>query len=191
MAKPSRERVRRWREKQAKKGGRSLSTWLEPETAQSMDYLLKHYGETAASLVARAIAALHAATVEAAQSKAEPPGQITSETAYANAEMRKTLIDSTRSSGQEQPKAVEAILDNSTQDVDPILLQMQEKLGRGMSFKQLQKTILVDWIKSMKSQGVSYQNMAERLNAAGIPTLSGKGRWEQGMIPTVLLLSSF
>ena len=62
MAKPSRERVRRWRERKAKKGGRSLSTWLEPETVRMMDYLLNHYGETAAPLVARAIANLYDVT---------------------------------------------------------------------------------------------------------------------------------
>lgn len=37
MKKQSIEKVRRWRTKKAKEGGRSLSVWLEPETARLLD----------------------------------------------------------------------------------------------------------------------------------------------------------
>jgi hypothetical protein len=195
MAKTSKERVRKWREKQAKKGGRSLSTWLEPETAQMLDYLLKHYGETAAPLVARAIAALYAATLQDAEpvciKEEQPPDEITSESVCVSVERQTAVLEATQLSGQEQPATgLKRVLGNSLQDFDPALLEIKEKLAKGFTFKEMQKTLLVDWIKSMKAQSVSFQDMAERLNAAGIPTLSGKGRWEQGMIPTVLLLSS-
>jgi Recombinase len=38
----------------------------------------------------------------------------------------------------------------------------------------------------MKAQGLSLQAMATRLNAEGIPTLSGKGTWKKGTIGNLL-----
>jgi len=59
---PSKNRVRKWREKKAKEGGRSLSVWLKPETAQMMDRLKKELKAENASVIAQAIKKLHEVT---------------------------------------------------------------------------------------------------------------------------------
>lgn len=203
MAKPSRERVRKWREKKAKKGGRSLSTWLEPETVRMMDYLLNHYGETAAPLIARAIASLYEATCpggDAGASRAGPKSEFCGggpelpvgeeraafEEPAPLGEAAETVAESAaETTGEETSEAPEA------PQLDPLLGEIKTKLAEGAPVRNIQKTLLVQWIKSMQANNVSFQAMAELLNAAGIPTLSGKGQWQQGMIPTILLLSSF
>jgi len=193
MAKPSRERVRRWRERKAKKGGRSLSTWLEPETVRMMDYLLNYYGETAAPLVARAIANLYEATGQDENGEsglASESQHLVAELDVSAEEPRPALGESTQPSDMAELEKI-ASVESTTDELDPLLLEIKTKLAEGTPAKNLLRTLLVQWIKSMKANDVSFEAMAERLNAAEIPTLSGKGQWEQGMIPTILLLSSF
>jgi hypothetical protein len=38
----------------------------------------------------------------------------------------------------------------------------------------------------MQAEGLSLQAMANRLNNQGVPTLSGKGRWQKGTIGNLL-----
>jgi hypothetical protein len=38
----------------------------------------------------------------------------------------------------------------------------------------------------MQAEGLSLQAMANQLNAEGVPTLSGKGRWQKGTIGNLL-----
>jgi hypothetical protein len=38
----------------------------------------------------------------------------------------------------------------------------------------------------MQAEGLSLQAMANPLNAEGVPTLSGKGRWQKGTIGNLL-----
>jgi len=38
----------------------------------------------------------------------------------------------------------------------------------------------------MQAEGLSLQKIADRLNADGVPTLSGKGRWQKGTIGNLL-----
>jgi|GEM_PF-6068256 len=58
----NKERVREWRKKKAEAGGRNLSVWMEPETAEMMDRLLDLYPKkNKASLVAMAIRRMYEA----------------------------------------------------------------------------------------------------------------------------------
>lgn len=58
----NKERVREWRKKKAEAGGRNLSVWMEPETAEMMDRLLDLYPrENKASLVALAVRRMYEA----------------------------------------------------------------------------------------------------------------------------------
>jgi tRNA(Ser,Leu) C12 N-acetylase TAN1 len=70
---PSTNRVKKWREKKAKEGGRSLSVWLKPETAQMMDELKKELKAENASVIAQAIKTLYEVTCnkEPPQAQAE------------------------------------------------------------------------------------------------------------------------
>lgn len=48
------------------------------------------------------------------------------------------------------------------------------------------KAELMTWLHTLRGAGMSLQNMAHELNARGVPTLSGKGRWQKGTIGKLL-----
>ena len=51
---------------------------------------------------------------------------------------------------------------------------------------QARKAALLAQLQAMKAEGLSTQAMAHRLNAEGLPTLSGKGTWQNGTIANLL-----
>jgi Recombinase len=40
--------------------------------------------------------------------------------------------------------------------------------------------------QTLKAEGLSLQKIADRFNRDGVPTLSGKGRWQKGTIGNLL-----
>jgi hypothetical protein len=48
------------------------------------------------------------------------------------------------------------------------------------------KAALLDRLRAMQAEGLSLQKMADRLNDDGVPTLSGRGRWQKGTIGHLL-----
>jgi excisionase family DNA binding protein len=67
-------------------------------------------------------------------------------------------------------------------------IQTDERAQRslaGLTPSHLTKAQLLTRIRAMH-QSLSYQAIADRLNAEGIPTLSGKGRWQKGTISNLL-----
>jgi len=44
------------------------------------------------------------------------------------------------------------------------------------------KAELMTWLHTLREAGMSLQNMVNELNARGVPTLSGRGRWQKGTI---------
>jgi hypothetical protein len=178
MAKPSRERVREWRERKAKKGGRSLSVWLEPETAQMMDHLLKSFGETASPLIARAIKNLHNVTRD------KP------ELVHSFHEEEKPAIEP-KDESQERFEEEEGLgfISGDIVGEDALLKEMKEKLAEGVPLKDLKTPLLLEWIKLMKGKGHTFQAMADELNGAQIPTLSGYGQWDKGVLTTLFILN--
>lgn len=64
----TREKVRRWRTKKAKEGGRSLSVWLEPDTARRLDEIRqKHPEAKMKDIVKIALERLHELTYSQAK----------------------------------------------------------------------------------------------------------------------------
>jgi hypothetical protein len=49
-----------------------------------------------------------------------------------------------------------------------------------------QKAEVLTRIRELKAQGLSLQAMATRLNEEGVPTLSGRGRWQKGTVGHLL-----
>lgn len=235
MAKAIKDRVRDWRERKSQEGGRSLSAWLEPDTARMFQALQEHFGDTTSPLVARAIEALHALTFECRSDQqptlTTPAAAGTEQTLVmgspratpADATAAKTAVTATAAAGSataaeatgrgaaiasdppealqpreqlvepDEPVLVAAAPADEPADQavdDPILAAMVAGLKSGVSFKEIRGTLLLQWLNAMKTLGISYEEMAERLNRAEIPTLAGKGRWQAGMIPAFLLLSS-
>jgi hypothetical protein len=48
------------------------------------------------------------------------------------------------------------------------------------------KAAVLKQLRAMQGEGLSLQAMANRLNNEGVPTLSGKGRWQKGTISHLL-----
>jgi hypothetical protein len=59
------DRMRQWRSKKEEEGGRSLSLWLEPETAKQLNELRRHFGRSKGGrnkpIISKAIRDLHEA----------------------------------------------------------------------------------------------------------------------------------
>jgi hypothetical protein len=49
-----------------------------------------------------------------------------------------------------------------------------------------QRTAVLQQLHAMQAEGLSLQAMANRFNSEGVPTLSGKGRWQKGTIGNLL-----
>jgi hypothetical protein len=49
-----------------------------------------------------------------------------------------------------------------------------------------QKAEVLHRIRALKAEDFSLQHIADRLNADGVPTLSGKGRWQKGTVGNLL-----
>ena len=61
-----------------------------------------------------------------------------------------------------------------------------ERDARPTSTRATAKAALLDRLRAMQIEGLSLQAMANRLNTEGVPTLSGKGRWQKGTIGNLL-----
>jgi hypothetical protein len=48
------------------------------------------------------------------------------------------------------------------------------------------KRVVLQRLRTMQAEGLSLQAIANRLNNEGLPTLSGKGRWQKGTIGRLL-----
>ena len=48
------------------------------------------------------------------------------------------------------------------------------------------RSVILPRIRAMKADGLSLQAITNELNAAGIPTLSGRGSWQKGTVQTLL-----
>ena len=194
MAKSVKKRVREWRERKAREGGRSLSTWLEPDTARMLDFLLGHYGETVSPVIARAIESLYNVTCDGGalpqagsggehapvpmEAAEKPARMVTKKVARHGAHVDEAGIAAAESSASE-----------SMECLSPVLMDLQQKLADGIPLRDLKSSHLLTWIKDREASGASFRAMARELNEARIPTLTGRGEWEEGMIPTLLILS--
>jgi hypothetical protein len=48
------------------------------------------------------------------------------------------------------------------------------------------KAAVLQRLQAMQAEGLSLRKIADRLNHEGVPTLSGKGRWQKGTIGHLL-----
>lgn len=61
-----------------------------------------------------------------------------------------------------------------------------ERAERSRSAIAAPKAAVLTRLRTMQAEGLSLQAMAHRLNTEGVPTLSGKGRWQKGTIGKLL-----
>jgi hypothetical protein len=57
--------------------------------------------------------------------------------------------------------------------------------GETLSYDARKPAVLAR-LWAMQAEGLSHQEMANRLNAEGVPTLSGRGQWQAGTIGKML-----
>jgi hypothetical protein len=61
-----------------------------------------------------------------------------------------------------------------------------ERDERSTPARSATKAVLVDRLRVMQAEGLSLQKMDDCLNTEGVPTLSGKGRWQKGTVGKLL-----
>jgi Recombinase len=69
------------------------------------------------------------------------------------------------------------------------VLEHPERSGRAersMPVIAAPKIKVLEQVRMVQAEGLSLQAMANRLNNEGVPTLSGKGRWQKGTIGNLL-----
>jgi hypothetical protein len=91
---------------------------------------------------------------------------------------------------------VEQVIERLERSPDPALTQQLAQLVAGIrtpaaaerptSARPTPKAAALERLHAMQAEGLSLQAMANRLNNEGIPTLSGKGRWQKGTIGHLL-----
>jgi hypothetical protein len=61
-----------------------------------------------------------------------------------------------------------------------------ERSERSIAAAPEPKAAMLTRLRTMQAEGLSLQAIANRLNAEGVPTLSGKGRWQKGTVGNLL-----
>jgi Recombinase len=93
-------------------------------------------------------------------------------------------------------RVVERVVDQVTErlterfSVSPTIhherLERPERAERSRPSIAAPKDAVLKRLRDMQAEGLSLQKIADRLNADGVPTLSGKGRWQKGTIGNLL-----
>lgn len=69
--------------------------------------------------------------------------------------------------------------------IDSILIKIKDSLSRGDKLVNL-TPVLSRWIKTRLKKGSTFHEIADKLNEANIPTLSGIGQWRADTIEYIL-----
>jgi helix-turn-helix protein/recombinase len=86
-------------------------------------------------------------------------------------------------------RSVERLLDRRAREALPVI--NVPSLAPVAAGAPSGKSAILDRLRTMKADGLSLQAMANRLNDEGIPTLSGRGRWQKGTIANLLAERSY
>jgi hypothetical protein len=79
-------------------------------------------------------------------------------------------------------RVVERLLERRTHEAVPAISVRPLVRSTEPSTKAESKAAILQRLHALQAEGLTLQAMAERLNADGVPTLSGKGRWQKGTI---------
>lgn len=188
MGQTNRQRVKEWREKKAREGGRSLSVWLEPEIAKKLDELKGASGESTAVLVARAVSTFHSVTCNT-QGTASPPlpaevpeGDKTAEPVGATPAVLSSQEEDTEEEASITCNKEESAPDESpVAAVDDSIADITATFGDTRDFSTIHER-LASLLRLMIEEGVPYSTLMKELNGAALPTPGGEDTWRRSTI---------
>jgi hypothetical protein len=184
----SKSAMQKQREQRRAQGWRDVNIWLTPEGQQRVTRLTEP-GESLSTLIDRALVALEvlqtgrpgrARTSDHTSEQAEDlQGHIAREVSryFTSDGFRDNLFF---------PLLKQALSSYLPSDLTRYLPSEPITVEALPALASPSKAELMTWLRTLRSSGMSLQNMASELNARGIPTLSGKGRWQKGTIGNLL-----
>jgi hypothetical protein len=190
--------MQKQREQRRAQGWRDVNVWLTPEGQHRIARLMEP-GESLSTLIDRALVALEA--LRNGSTISSRTSEVTSEQlgdlqALIEREVSRyftsdrfrdnlfiPLLKQTVSSYP--PSDLTRYLTSEPITVPALPVHSSAARIRAPEGKD-QKTAVLTRLWTMQAEGLSLQAIANRLNAEGIPTLSGKGRWQKGTIGNLL-----
>jgi hypothetical protein len=190
--------MQKQREQRRAQGWRDVNVWLTPEGQHRIARLMEP-GESLSTLIDRALVALEA--LRNGSTISSRTSEVTSEQlgdlqALIEREVSRyftsdrfrdnlfiPLLKQTVSSYP--PSDLTRYLTSEPITVPALPVHSSTARIRAPEGKD-QKTAVLTRLWTMQAEGLSLQAIANRLNAEGIPTLSGKGRWQKGTIGNLL-----
>jgi hypothetical protein len=164
------KRSRNLRRRHRESGDKSYLLWLSP-TTQARLARLKQEGETLAELIDRALEALEGVANSVAQQQPQDRQRL-------EIWVPDDLVDSLRAfllGGVAQSVAQQrARVANSVADQREAVANLvaQQRVAKSVAKKRL-----IAQAEELLKQGLSCEEIAQRWNAEGVPTLSGRGQW--------------
>jgi Recombinase len=179
----STERKRRLRQKRRDANIQAYEVWLPKSLVDEV----KRPEESINALVSRALNLLRRRTLE------EPRHETSLVTSPRPHDYKGTPYTIIREKSEEQGtargarliwknedlKAMDATSSETSPETSPI------PTTASTSYEQ-HKVALVQRIRAMRAEGLSYQDIASRLNAEGVETLSHRGSWKKGTVGNLL-----
>jgi Recombinase len=180
--------MQKQREERRALGWRDVNIWLKPEGLARVARL-QQPGESLSDVMDRALAALEA--WQNGKAASQGTGEIPRDTsqpgalrAFITNEISRYLSSETFREGilallQQSPRALPS-------DITSYLTSDEISAPAIPTRAHVDKAGVLKRIREMKAKGLSLQAIANRLNTEGVPTLSGKGRWQKGTIGNLL-----
>jgi Recombinase len=185
--------MQKQREERRAQGWREANIWLTPEGQQRIARFLEP-GESLSALIDRALAAFEAVRSGAVvkQETREITSEVTREEdlpAIITREVTRYLTSEAFRERLFLPLLKETLSSYLPSDLHrERTRELSGEVARDVTREpaSVHKAALLRRIQALKSQRLSLQAIADRLNAEGVPTLSGKGRWQKGTIANLL-----
>ena len=184
----SKSTMQKQREQRRAHGWRDVNIWLTPAGQQRIARLTEP-GESLNTLIDRALAALdtiHSRPLYtgASESTSEPPEYLQSLIAR---EVSRYFTSEGFRDNLFIPFFKQVLTSSLPSDLTRSLPSEPITIAALPAMASPSKAELVTWLHTLRGSGMSLQQIAAELNGRGIPTLSGKGRWQKGTIGRLLV----
>lgn len=173
MPKSSKEKQDAFKENKKKAGYHSYSIWLDAEVSQKIE-TLKEEAQKAKiqksnnDIFTEAINSLYEKRKEGKKN--------------ASGSEKESSKEDTAINASDQSPGISQNAVTCNPPGEDILLMIKKKIDEGASSKSLENNLIVEWIRVQRDHGMTWDKIAEGLNKAGIPTVSGKRKWNKGRV---------